>query len=154
MKNIVFALCFTFFSCSYVHSQSQTYLSIELAGSGGLASVNFERFFYQKNNLALYHRTGFSLVPVDKNNGWVLIFPLMLHAVYGRTKYKLDIGLGQTISVTTKGSAFVLMPLSFGCRLQPLGKSYYFRLAYTPIVSYLLDFQWQHWGGITCGIAL
>jgi hypothetical protein len=64
-------------------------------------------------------------------------------------QFKPDIGIGQTISITTKGSPFFMMPAEAGCRYQPADKNYYIRLSYTPIISYLIDFQIQHWGGFT-----
>ncbi len=135
-------------------AQNPSFVSFELGGSGGIGSVNFEKSFYKKEKVFLDYRFGFSIAPVDKNNGTVLVFPIMIHGVYGENQHKLDLGIGQSISVTTKGSAFVLMPLSIGYRLQPEDKNYYLRLSYTPLVSYLYGTQWQHWAGFTYGIKL
>lgn len=136
---------------STFHAQKQQFFSFELAGSGGLASLNYEKSFLEKRNYAILGRVGFSYGPIDANNGGVLIFPLMAHAVIGPKSHKLDIGIGQTFSLTTKGHIFILMPSTFGYRYQPTSKNYYWRFAYTPIFSYLIDFQTQHWGGITYG---
>lgn len=154
MIRTTFVILLTCLLSINVYGQKQKYLTVELAGSGGLGSFNYETSFYQKGNLSLNYRIGLSVTPIDKNNGIVLIFPILLHGVYGKTKHKLDFGIGQTISITTKANAFILMPISFGYRLQPQEKNYYIRFAYTPIISYLLDFQWQHWAGITYGIKL
>ncbi|MCH2177098.1 MAG: hypothetical protein MK193_15360 [Lentisphaeria bacterium] len=96
-------------------------------------------------------RYGFSLAPVDPNNGTNLVFPIMGHFIYGASKHKFDAGIGQALSVTTKLGLFISAPMSFGYRLQPEEKNLYWRFAYTPLVSYIVDFQWQHWGGITFG---
>jgi len=135
-------------------AQERSYLSLELAGSGGFASFNYEKSIYNIVSTSFYLRGGFSLTPIDSNNGVVLIFPLMLHTTTGTQQHKFDFGIGQSISVTTKGSLFILAPLSFGYRYLPKSNSHYWRIAYTPIVSYLLSFQWQHWAGVTYGYRL
>jgi hypothetical protein len=133
------------------NAQEQNYFSFELAGSGGLASLNYEHTVLDRTKLDLNMRYGFSFAPIDKNNGAVLIFPIMLHFLIGENAHKLDLAAGQTISITTKGSPFIAAPLAIGYRFQPLDKKYFFRCSYTPIVSYLIDFQWQNWAGITFG---
>ena len=133
------------------YAQKQQFFSFELGGSGGLASINYERNYLEKKNYFLQARFGFSYGPIDANNGGVLIFPIMTHAVIGPKNHKIDFGIGQTLSITTKGNFFILMPSSIGYRYQPTTKKYYWRFAYTPIFSYLIDFQTQHWGGITYG---
>ena len=152
-----------------IHAQKERSLSFELAGSGGFGSINFEKNIYLKSEnepivdelmspkkigFRLDMRYGFSFTPVDKNNGVVLIFPIMLHAIKSKGNHGLDLGLGQSISITTRGRFFIMMPASIGYRFQPLDKKYYLRFSYTPIISYLVDFQYQQWGGITFGCRL
>ncbi|MEN0046206.1 MAG: hypothetical protein AAF806_04000, partial [Bacteroidota bacterium] len=98
----------------FLNAQQSRYLSFELAGSGGLASINYEKIFSQKGNADFYYRLGFSLAPVDRNNGTAFIFPLMLHTKIGQGKHLLDLGAGQSISITSKGSFFIRMPMSLG----------------------------------------
>jgi len=151
-SNIIYGLILAFFPL--ISFGQDRHLSFELAGSGGLASINFEKSFYQKEALNMKYRIGFSFVPIDKNNGSTLILPIMIHGVFGQTSHKLDLGIGQTVSVTTKGQAFILMPLACGYRFEPDNKNYYLRVSYTPIISYLIDWQWQHWAGVTYGLKL
>ena len=158
-------ISFTWLACA----QDQRFFTFELAGSGGFGSFNYEKsiirkpalpvnqdllFADAKPYLQLNWRLGFSFSPVDKNNGTVLIFPVMIHAMYGKQSHFFDAGLGQTFSVTTKGRPFIMMPVSAGYRFQPMDRRYYLRVAYTPIISYLVDFQCQHWAGITYGYQL
>ncbi len=145
---------FLFLSNNFISGQNNRFLSFELAGSGGIVSFNFENSIRNKPASQLYYRIGFSLAPIDRNNGTALVFPLMLHHCLGKSAHKLDLGIGQTVSITTKGNLFFMMPLSFGYRFQPENKRHYWRFAYTPIVSYLINFQWQHWVGITFGLQL
>lgn len=125
----------------------------ELAGSGGFASFNYEWNFHNTERLRWFLRAGISGTYIDKNNGAGLIFPVMVHAMFGY-RHGLDVGIGQALTITTKGSLFLRAPLSIGYRFEPEGKRVFYRFSYTPIVSYLLDFQWQHWGGITIGYKL
>jgi len=136
---------------AFLNGQKDHYLSFELAGSGGFASINYEKAFLQKEKTDFYYRLGFSFTPIDRNNGTAFIFPLMLHTTLGQGDHLLDLGIGQTITLTTKGSFFIRMPLSLGYRLAPTNKKHFWRFSYTPIISYLLDRQWEHWGGITFG---
>jgi hypothetical protein len=150
LKKLLF-IAYLFLSMTQSYAQKQQFFSFELGGSGGLASINYEQNYLEKKNYFLQARFGFSYGPIDANNGGVLIFPIMTHAVIGPKNHKLDIGIGQTLSITTKGNFFILMPSSIGYRYQPSSKNYYWRFAYTPIFSYLIDFQMQQWGGITYG---
>ncbi|MBN2728804.1 MAG: hypothetical protein JXR53_06225 [Bacteroidales bacterium] len=132
-------------------NKNTKFLSLELGGVGGLASFSYEWEFANTNNTSFFMRNAFSFVPIDKNNGVALIFPVMVHGVWGKGLHKVDFGIGQTITLTTKGKAFVLMPLSVGYKWQNPEQKHYWRIAYTPLISYLVDFQVQNWGGITYG---
>lgn len=125
----------------------------ELGGSGGFGSFNYELTFKQTEKFRWMFRTGISGTYIDKNNGAGFIFPVMVHAVYGK-KHGLDLGIGQALTVTTRGSVFLRAPLSIGYRLEPNESRVFYRFSYTPIVSYIVDFQWQHWAGISVGYKL
>ncbi|MCX6148718.1 MAG: hypothetical protein NTW25_15910 [Candidatus Kapabacteria bacterium] len=146
-------LIIIFISFQQIYTQDK-YVSFELAGSGGLASVNYEKQIFKLDNNNINYRLGFSFAPIDANNGYILIFPIMLQYVYGNSNNKADFGIGQTFSITTKGNFFIMMPLSLGYRYEPNDKDYYWRFSYTPIVSYLFGFQYQNWAGITYGLKL
>jgi hypothetical protein len=125
-------------------------LYLELGGSGGFGSFNFEWNFMTRNKFRWMLRTGISGTYIDKNNGAGFIFPVMIHGVYGQ-KHGLDVGIGQALTITTRGGAFLRTPLSIGYRLEPTKSRVFYRFSYTPIVSYLVDFQWEHWGGTSIG---
>lgn len=153
LQRTVFLLLF--FSPTITLSQSRILkpcsFSIEAGGSGGLGSLNLERDFKKTEKWTFHWRAGLSYTPIDKNNGAGIIFPLLVHGVYGQKAHKLDLAIGQGITITTHGQFFTRTPLVVGYRFQPIDKHYYLRIAYTPLVSYLVDFQLQHWGGITFG---
>ncbi|MDX2071529.1 MAG: hypothetical protein SFV55_24075 [Haliscomenobacter sp.] len=126
-------------------------LFFELAGSGGLGSLNYEQIFDSGKQLSFGWRLGLSLAPIDKNNGIGLVFPAMVQVLMGRTAHKFELGLGQGITITTKGQFFLLTTPSIGYRLQPARKNWFYRATYTPLVSYLADFQVQQWAGMSIG---
>ena len=133
--------------------QDKGAISLEIAGVGGFGSVSYSKEFKKWDKLGLEYRVGLSFMPIDRNNGNAIIFPLMIHGVYGNGKHRADAGIGQSLTITTKGSVFLRMPASFGYRFQTEGHFFY-RFAYTPIVSYIYNFQWEHWGGVTIGYNL
>jgi hypothetical protein len=125
-------------------------LYFELGGSGGFGSFNFELTFKQQENFRWMFRTGISGTYIDKNHGVGCIFPVMVHCVYGQ-KHGLDMGIGQALTITTRGGVFLRSPLSIGYRFEPKSSRLFYRFSYTPIISYLVNFQWEHWGGISVG---
>lgn len=124
---------------------------LEIAGSGGLGSINYESHFYKKGMTEFTWRLGFSIAPIDKNNGTAIIFPVMINSLIGKKMHKLELGLGQGLTITTKGSPFALTTASIGYRYQSENKNWFYKVAYTPLISYLVDFQVQQWGGISIG---
>jgi len=124
---------------------------IELGGSGGLGSINYEKDLVVKSNIIYNYRVGFFFLPIDRNNGNALIFPLMFNGRMGKTAHKLELGIGQGITITTHGSFFALGLAAIGYRFEPADKKMFFKVAYTPLISYIVDRQIQHWGGIGIG---
>ncbi|MDQ3109021.1 MAG: hypothetical protein M3R17_03915 [Bacteroidota bacterium] len=157
MKQFLIILFLVFFS---IKISAQTDLIkrksvfFELAGSGGLGSINFEKSFRKKNNTEFTWRVGLSIAPIDKNNGVGIVFPLMVNAIIGKNAHKIEFGLGQGITITTKGSFFFLTTAAIGYRYQREDKHWFYRVTYTPLISYLADFQVQQWGGISIGYTL
>ncbi len=147
-KPIIFCL---FLWLPYSGQSQSPGIFLELGGSAGFASLNFERSFLTKKNLDLKWRVGFSTLPIDKNNGISLIFPVLAEVLVGKGAHKFEGGLGQTFTVSTQGNIFLLMPAVIGYRYQPPDKRIFFRASYTPIISYLLNFQYQNWGGLSIG---
>jgi hypothetical protein len=124
---------------------------IEIAGSGGIGSINYENHFHKKGITEFTWRIGFSLAPIDKNNGTAIIFPAMINSLIGKKMHKLELGLGQGFTITTKGNPFAITIASIGYRYQSENKKWFYKVAYTPLISYLVDFQVQHWAGVSFG---
>jgi len=146
---LVTLICSASFGQTEFHKRKSIYF--ELAGSGGFGSFNYEKHFCKKNNTEFTWRVGFSIAPLAKNKGIGLVFPLMVNALIGKNAHKLELGLGQGITVTTKGEPFILTTAVVGYRFQREDKKWFYRVSYTPLISYLVDFQVQHWGGLSIG---
>ena len=124
---------------------------LELGGAGGLGSLNYEKVFADREKIDCSWRLGLSFAPIDRNNGTAIIIPAMIHGTIGEKKHLLDVGLGQGFTITTRGRIHVLTTASLGYRYNFQESPLFLRAAYTPLISYLLDFQVQHWGGISIG---
>ena len=66
-----------------------------------------------------------------KSNGVGLVFPLMINARFGEGTSKLDMGLGQGVTITTKGAFFMLTTAAVGYRYQKETSPWYFKASYT-----------------------
>lgn len=155
MKLTTFLFFFALFSFSTFGQQSnlkkKKSIYFELAGSGGLGSINYEKHFFKKNSTELTWRTGLSFAPIDRNNGIGIVFPVMVNTLIGKKANKLELGLGQGITISTKGSFFILTTAAIGYRYQSDSKKWFYRVTYTPLISYLIDFQFQNWAGVSIG---
>ncbi len=95
MKNIFFAICFLF-SLSASAQSSDTVrilpknaIYFELLGNTGLASINYERMFRQKNTWRIAGRIGLGTVPY-------VSIPTELLFLKGRKNHFLEMGVGFT----------------------------------------------------------
>lgn len=140
--------------CCLGQSAAARWLSVEVGGVGGLGSINAEWALNGRANLQPVLRAGFSISPVDRNNGIALIFPVMMQGIWGRGSHHLETGVGQALSLTTRGNVFLRMPLHLGYRYQASGRRLFVGLAYTPLISWIFDRQWEHWAGIRLGYQL
>tara|TARA_B100000508_G_scaffold141092_1_gene146463 strand:- start:134452 stop:134928 length:477 start_codon:yes stop_codon:yes gene_type:complete len=154
MKSVSFTLMFLFCFCGYSQDNKIRSIYLELGGSGGLGSINYEASIFPSLKSDLHRNTwraGFSVAPIDKNNGTGLVFPIMINSLIGRKNHLLELGVGQGVTITTRGSFFTLTTAAVGYRFESSAKPWFFRATYTPLISYLVDFQVQQWGGISLG---
>lgn len=126
---------------------------LELAGSGGLGSINYEKKVGLIGGQGIIsYSAGFSLTPIDKNNGTVLIFPVLLHTTFGKV-HKAEFAIGQSFSITTRGQFFLKTPVFIGYRYHKAESPFLFRVGYSPIINNITQLSVQHWGGISFGYA-
>lgn len=137
---------------SYCQSQERD-IYLELAGSGGLGSINYEKNLGDIDKQGSFsYSAGFSLTPIDKNNGTVLIFPLLMHTYFGKT-HNAEFAIGQSFSLTTRGQFFLKTPAFIGYRYHKEDHPFLFRAGYSPIINNITQLSVQHWGGISFGYA-
>ncbi|HAA11069.1 MAG TPA: hypothetical protein DCE41_04955 [Cytophagales bacterium] len=151
---ILFGSLFLWLSPAAAQDQKRKAVYLELAGSGGLGSVNYEQSFAERGIADFTWRAGFSMAPIDPNNGVGLVFPVMVNTLVGPEAHQLEVGLGQGLTVTTRGSIHLLALAGLGYRYQSASSPWFFRATYTPLISYLLGSQWQHWGGLSLGYTI
>ncbi len=132
-------------------SQKQRNFYFEAAGSGGLGSFNFEREIRSAEGIEYYVSVGASGAPIDANNGIALIAPIAIKGLIGKEQHRAELGLGQGITLTTKGAPWVMGLAMFGYRFIHPDKRVFYRVTYTPLISFIVDRQWQHWGGVSIG---
>jgi len=150
-----FVFLFSLWSALCLQAQTpSSSVYFELAGSGGLGSFNFEKLLTVKPVIQSGWRVGFSIAPIDRNNGAGIVIPVHFMALIGPGHHQLDLGFGQGLTLTTNGSLFALGNMVVGWRHTFKNKKWFLRVAYTPLISYLIDFQWQHWVGISMGYNL
>lgn len=120
--------------------------------------MNFEfmkplRSGAKENTWSQGTRLGMGFTPVDKNNGIVLVIPVMGTLLYRKSNspHVLEFSGGVAPSITTKGSWYIKSPLALGYRYDQPEKKFFYRIAYAPIIGWLVDYNWQHWAGISIG---
>ena len=136
-------------------------LYIEMGGTGGLGSINYENNILLKKKIALGFRGGFSTVHLrdyTRTFNPDLIFPLAIQFFYG-SKHKFVLGTGQTISYIpvadlTKPSIHTRTvdfstTFTAGYRFEHQKSGIFFGCGYTPIIE--KNKHYNHWGGVSVG---
>jgi hypothetical protein len=133
---------------------------LEIFGTGGFGSINYEYYFFQKKQLALAARVGLSTYHLkDFQNKFnpELIVPLTFKVLYGK-KHKAEIGIGETFTSTIHAAETNFKPerqlnahthFSVGYRYQPVKRGLIYGIAYTPILEF--NHSLRHWGGASIG---
>jgi len=125
---------------------------LELGGYGGIYSFNYEKPITIKET-PLKLRMGIGGFPLDENSGTLIIFPLGLNYELGDGIHRLDLGVGHTVTTSTLPSIHSQSNLSIGY-LHKTDEKFWYRVSYTPLISHWVDFQYQHWVGVSLGLKL
>jgi hypothetical protein len=129
----------------------------EIGGSGGLGSFNFDRIFYAQKANRFSYRLGISYSPSARYEGrtpTVIIFPTLINYIYGKKDHFLEVGAGQSLAIATNPAVFSRLTLNAGYRFQRNEGGWFFRIAYTPLISFMYDLQWENWAGIGIGYTI
>lgn len=156
MKKIL--VLFFSFSTSFLAAQDslskpKKSLFAELGGNGGLYSVNFENRFAQIKSSRFVYSAGFSFVPLSGR--FVMDVPLSVSWIKGKGKHQFQLGTGQTFIVSSEGKGGAIRGnFRIGYRLEPLQKRHFWLFAYTPNYSWMQNFQYENWIGVSFGYYL
>ncbi len=157
MRILTVISAFIIFSSLYSQEDKERSIYFEAGGSGGLGSINYEASILKSLSTETMNytwRAGLSFAPIDKNNGTGIVFPIMINSLIGASNHRLEIGVGQGFTVTTRGSFFTMTTAVIGYRFDAKNSPLFFRATYTPLISYLIDFQVQQWGGLSIGYTI
>lgn len=154
MKKIFFLIFWLVLCSQKTHSQDTLSLNyrnlfLELGGNGGLFSINYENKLFRFGKSRLNWDAGFSLVPMSGRA--IIDFPFSINFLIGIKKNKAELGTGQTLILDLGGGKGGTIRGTFRLGYRYENKNHYWRLAYTPFYSYIYNFQYEHWIGISYG---
>ncbi|MEM6965737.1 MAG: hypothetical protein AAF573_13295 [Bacteroidota bacterium] len=134
---------------------------LDIGGTGGYGSLNYEYSFFEKKSMVFSARVGFSFFRFrDFERKWNpdLLFPFNVQLRKKWKNHSILFGVGQTISSIVKASADFSGKIRqnrwngnvlLGYRFQKTSKPFFFQITYTPLLERYERF-W-HWGGIGVG---
>jgi hypothetical protein len=140
---------------------SKNTLYIELLGSGGLYSFNYERHFSPN----ISGRIGFSTFAISgmlesetATKTRITVFPVLITYLSGKGKSHFEIAGGMLLGLETEPNAsYAIIDLTafLGYRYQPPGGGFIFRIGLTPFLSLDNDAHYPDTGYMTsAGISL
>lgn len=133
---------------------------LEIGGSGGYGSLNYEQFIFLKKKIKLAGRIGISTYHFkdfqNKFNPDILV-PITFKTLYGNTHHA-EIGIGETFaSIVSAGetnfepkrSVNLHTHFLIGYRYQRTKGGIIAGVAYTPILEF--NHYWRNWASISIG---
>ncbi|MEZ5069897.1 MAG: hypothetical protein R2751_02745 [Bacteroidales bacterium] len=100
----ILVLIFTIPLCSQDFS-CQKSIYVEIGGSAGVGSINYESIFAATGKTEFLWRFGLSGLPIDKNNGFVIIIPATVGTLIGGNNINLN-WVSVRIQHNNKGKSF------------------------------------------------
>lgn len=115
---------------------------------GGLYSLSYERTFGAKQWML---QPGLSVYAADSRP--LIIIPVMFKKAFGKGAHRFETGIGQGFTLRPDNGLkfFARGLLLAGWRMQRNESPWIFRAFYMPYISYLINVQYQHWGGVGIG---
>lgn len=142
--------------------QAKNIIYVEMGGTGGLGSINYERIIVQKGLLNIGTRIGmigYNYFDFTNKFNPDFNFPFSINGFYGQT-HKIEFGVGQTITsinhinttdYTTQRLTNIHANLTIGYRFQKSEGGIVFGINYNPIFDHYKTFR--SWGGVSVGYA-
>ena len=155
VKIIIFLGIFLLFAGPTYPQQHPNGIYLELLGSGGIYSINYDRLFTPN----IGGRIGFSYFSFDADNlllsTTIYLFPVSFNYFIGNGNSKLELGAGMTIitgnydwlGLKGSGSA-VFANFNIGYRYQPVDGGFLFRIGFTPWIT---PQGFKLWSGLSIG---
>ena len=127
-------------------------LFFELGGHGGIYSVGIDKILFLFTRESHFNwSAGCAIVPLPGRA--VVDFPVSIKYNYVAWKSgrMIELGTGQTLVVDVGGGKGGTIRGTFRAGYTCYRKRHFWSAAYTPFYSYLNNFQWEHWAGISYG---
>lgn len=158
--SILFCLCNVIIAQNSENKKiKKNLLFLEIGGSGGYGSVNYEYLVKKNNKLKLSTRIGISsyrLTDYTNELNPDLVIPIAVNTYYG-SKNNIDLGIGQTFTSIVYADNENYQPkrriqfntnLFIGYRYQS-ETGFLFKIGYAPIIENQKMFR--HWASLTLG---
>lgn len=140
----VLSFTFTTFAQTEASSKAKNSIYIDLLGTGGWYSLNYERLVFSHGKLDLGVSSGLSLnhfKDFERNLNPDFTLPFSLNAIYG-TNHHVEAGIGTTLASVVRADEDyyakryfnINMSLTLGYRYQKPTGGFLFRAAYTPLI--------------------
>lgn len=132
-------------------------------GEGGVYTIGYERLFVKDKSFGTFLHAGISGFPIDQRITFA--FPVSFGGYY-RTKsweFLAGPGIGPNVSCNYQEFSgngagrlryYSRAYFEAGTRLRVSGDRYTIGIKYSPFISFIENFQWEHWAGINFGIHL
>lgn len=146
-------------------AQSKLSTYLELAGSGGLYSVNADYMLLELDDVRLGGRLGVGLFKEGyENSGMDIYLPVSAIGLYAFDAHNIEVGIGFNMASYSIRSVVDAEDKGFERRTQLLGNyilgyryqkkegGLMFRVSYTPFFYKDEPFsRYEHWGGLSVG---
>lgn len=125
-------------------------LTAELGGNGGVYSLNYHHHIHGQWASFLFGSAGISVLP----RGPLITLSLPVSVNWYRMILKRNsfvLGTGQTLILSTTKGGYIRGTFRAAYRVEFRLLPIFFEFAYTPFYSYLYNFQWDNWVGVSFG---
>ena len=129
-------------------------INAELGGNGGIYSINFQRHIPNPFHQAFEFSAGLCVFP--RGSLFTMTIPVSLnYRIHFNGTRSLVFGAGQTLILSNTKGGYLRGTFRVGYRWTFLKeRAWYLEAAYTPFYSYLYNFQWDNWLGVSFGYYL
>lgn len=124
-------------------------VQLELFGSAGLYSINYERIIFNQNKYKTVGELGFSRIPISEGNG--MSFPISINQLISFQRHHIELGVGATpnyVSDYLYPGWDIHYSARIGYRYQKPHRRFIFRAGVVPIFAFP---GYGIWGAVNFG---